>query len=193
MPSANVEQSEEQRLAKAMSHPDRADALKVFRERTASASEVADELGLDVRQLGYHVRKLHDLECIEEVGTKRRRGALETFYRATVRPMVDDQEWEAIPLDRRPGLVGEFFQAILDQGVKAIEAGVVGNDSKFWVGPTPLKGDEQALEELIELHNEVHQRTLEVEARYSERSAKGHAGEEISIVSALACFRGAPS
>jgi predicted transcriptional regulator len=193
MPTTTARQEEEQRLAKGMSHPDRANALKIFNERTASANEIAEELGLDVKQISYHVKRLLELELIEWVDEKRRRGAYETFYRAVERPLVSDEEWDAIPEDRRPGLVGEFFQAIIDQGVEAIRAGTVGNDSKFWIGPTPMSGDEQLLEELVALHNEVHERALEAQANYAERSVKGEAGKEINIVSALACFRGAPS
>ena len=185
-------QKEEQRLAKGMSHSLRARALEVFNERTASTNEVAKQLGVDVRKLAYHVIKLRDLKLIEKVDDRPVRGAIETFYRAVERPLVSADDWDAIPLERRPGLMGAFFQAILDQGVLAIEAGVVGNDSKFWVGPTPVKGDEQALEELIEIHNEAYEKTLQVESDYAERRRNGQAGDEVGLVSALACFRAAP-
>jgi len=192
MPTTAASQGEQQRLAKAMSHPHRAAALTIFSERAASTNEVANELDLDVRHLGYHVRKLRDLECIEEVGTKRNRGAIETFYRATVKPMVSDDEWPAVPRERRPGLIGQFFRAILNEGLRSVKAGVLGNDSKFWIGPDPHKVDEQGLDEILALHNELHERSLEVVSAYGERRARGEAGEPVDVISAHACFRGAP-
>lgn len=193
MPTTRARQSEEQRLAKAMSHPDRAEALRILNERKASTSEIAEELGLDVRNLGYHIRKLRELECIEQVGTKQVRGALETFYRATVRPLVTDDEWDSVPADRRPGLVNEFFQAIVKEGARALEAGVLGEDSDFWIGPLPLKTDRKGFLELLELHDKLNRRAQMIEADYVKRAAKGEAGEEIEVISAHACFRGAPS
>lgn len=75
--------SDEKRLAKALSHPLRAQALPLFAKGPASPNEVAKQLGVDVTSLAYHVRVLRQLGCIELVETKQRRGALEHFYRTS--------------------------------------------------------------------------------------------------------------
>lgn len=185
-------QKREQNLAKAMSHKDRADALKIFNERTASTNEVAKELGLDVRKLGYHVRKLHELGCIEVVDTQRVRGALETFYCATAKPIVYSEDWDEIPEDRRPALIGEFTQAIIDNVVCSVNAGVLGKDGDFWIGPTPVVTDRQGLKKLVAFHEALNEKALEVQADYAERKANGEAGDPIDIVSAQACFPVSP-
>jgi DNA-binding transcriptional ArsR family regulator len=74
---------EEERLRKALAHPLRAKALPLFSEQPMSPNQVADRLGVDVSLLAYHVRVLRNLGCIELVGTRQRRGALEHFYRTT--------------------------------------------------------------------------------------------------------------
>jgi predicted ArsR family transcriptional regulator len=73
----------DQRLAKALSHSLRAQALALVVEGTANSPKaIAGMLGLDVRHVAYHVRVLRKLGCIELVETQQRRGAVEHLYRA---------------------------------------------------------------------------------------------------------------
>jgi predicted transcriptional regulator len=80
--SEGGEGSGNRRPARALAHPLRARALKLFGDAPKSPNQVAKELGVDVSSLAYHVRVLRKLGCIELVETKQRRGALEHFYRA---------------------------------------------------------------------------------------------------------------
>ena len=75
----------DQRLAKALSSSLRARALALIAKGVASPKAIAAELGLDVRQVAYHVRVLRELDCIELVETHQRRGAVEHIYRVTER------------------------------------------------------------------------------------------------------------
>jgi predicted ArsR family transcriptional regulator len=80
----------DQRLAKALSSPLRARALTLIGEGIASPKAIANELGLDVRGVAYHVRVLRKLGCIELAETKQRRGAIEHIYRVVDRPAEKD-------------------------------------------------------------------------------------------------------
>lgn len=71
----------DQRLAKALSNSLRVRALALIADGVASPKAIADELGLDVRGVAYHVRVLRELGCIELVETRQRRGAIEHVYR----------------------------------------------------------------------------------------------------------------
>jgi len=71
------------RLAKALSSTLRAEALALIAEGIDSPKLIAARLDLDIRDVAYHVRILRDLECIELVETRRRRGAVEHIYRLT--------------------------------------------------------------------------------------------------------------
>ena len=73
----------DQRLAKALSHSLRAQALALIAEEQASPKQIAERLGEDIRGVAYHIRVLQRLGCIELVETRQRRGALEHFYRVT--------------------------------------------------------------------------------------------------------------
>jgi DNA-binding transcriptional ArsR family regulator len=78
------------RLAKALSNTPRARALALIAEGVASPKAIADELGLDVRHIAYHVRVLRKLGCIELVETQQRRGAIEHIYRVVERAAEKD-------------------------------------------------------------------------------------------------------
>jgi predicted ArsR family transcriptional regulator len=55
-----------------------------------SPKAIAEVLGLDVRQVAYHVRVLRKLGCIELVETQQRRGTVEHIYRAVDRGSGQD-------------------------------------------------------------------------------------------------------
>jgi DNA-binding transcriptional ArsR family regulator len=69
------------RLAKALSSSLRAEALALIAEGVDSPKQIAEKLGLDVRNVAYHVRVLRNLGCIELAETQPRRGATEHIYR----------------------------------------------------------------------------------------------------------------
>lgn len=73
----------DQRLAKALSHSVRAQALALIVEGVTSPKQIAERLDADLRGVAYHVRVLQRLGCVELVETRQRRGALEHLYKAT--------------------------------------------------------------------------------------------------------------
>jgi DNA-binding transcriptional ArsR family regulator len=74
------------RIVKALSHPLRHRLLSRLNEGVASPKELAHETGEPLGTVSYHVRVLLELDCIELVETEQRRGAVEHFYRALMRP-----------------------------------------------------------------------------------------------------------
>src|SRR5919109_1646451 len=98
------------RIAKALSHPMRAQILVILNERVASPNEIAEMLDERLPNVSYHVRALAELECIELVRTAQRRGAIEHYYRAVRRPFFSDSDWKRLPRSGR--------QAIADVGLQ---------------------------------------------------------------------------
>lgn len=71
------------RVVKALAHPTRVRILDVLRDRElVSPVELADELGLPLGTVGYHVRRLETLGFLELATRTQRRGAVEHHYRA---------------------------------------------------------------------------------------------------------------
>ena len=85
-PAKTASPTMETTLAAIVAHPTRARCFSILAERTASPVEIAQEIGKDVGHVGYHVRKLQQLDLIELVDERPVRGAVEHFYRAIARP-----------------------------------------------------------------------------------------------------------
>jgi len=170
---AQVETSEA-RIAKALTHPLRARILQRLAERVASPGDLAVELGAPLGVVSYHVRMLHDYECVELVRTEPRRGALQHFYRATERPRLDEQQWRELPPGLRRELSGEALQQIIEDLSAAAAGGVLG-DSQTTVERMPLELDELGWRELNRLLARTHEQALAIASESSARAADGTA------------------
>jgi DNA-binding transcriptional ArsR family regulator len=154
------------RMAKAMAHPVRVQALSILNERVASPSDIAEELGLPIGRVSYHVRALLDLGCIEEVETRPVRGALEHRYRAIRQAILPPDEWEALPATARHGFAGQWFENAFGDTVAAIQAGAFDDESADrHMSHTPLRLDADGWKRLSERLDEVLEeaRTLQDE------------------------------
>src|SRR6266567_3375366 len=80
-------------LLRAISHPLRHRLLSLLDDRVASPNELAQELGLPLGRVSYHIRLLADLGAIELVRAEPRRGALEHFYRAVTSVWFSEADW----------------------------------------------------------------------------------------------------
>ena len=64
---------------------------------------------------------LHDLGCIELVETEPRRGALEHYYRAIVRPFFGERDWKRLPKNARGSISDAVLQLVWDDASEAIK------------------------------------------------------------------------
>jgi DNA-binding transcriptional ArsR family regulator len=166
---------------KAMSHPLRASILRILTERTASPAEMARELDEDLSNVSYHTKQLVGFECAELVSTRPVRGALEHFYRATERHLVDTEEWEELDPVIAEDLVCQFMQRILDDFVASAKARLVGGDKDFHLTRTLHVLDAEGLQEALEVHEKARLEIVEIEARSAARMVKsGEAGTNVS-------------
>lgn len=173
---------------KAMNHPLRAAVLRILTERTASPAEMARELDEELSNVSYHTKQLVGFECAELVSTRPVRGALEHFYRATERHLIDTEEWEELDPVIAEDLVCEFMQKILDDFVASARAKVIGSDENFHLTRTLHVLDEQGLQEALEAHERARLEILEIEARSAERMVNsGEQGTRVS--SSQGCFK----
>ncbi|HET8814425.1 MAG TPA: helix-turn-helix domain-containing protein [Solirubrobacterales bacterium] len=173
---------------KAMSHPLRAAILRIFVERTASPAEISRELDEELSNVSYHAKQLVELECAELVSTRPVRGALEHFYRATERHLIDTEEWEELDPIIAEDLICEFMQKILDDFVASARAQLIGGDKDFHLTRTPLVLDGDGLQEALEVHERARLEILEIEARSAARMVES--GEEgVRTSSCQGCFK----
>jgi DNA-binding transcriptional ArsR family regulator len=67
----------------ALAHPLRVQILALAESEVVSPSDVAVMLREPLGVVAYHFRVLHTVGLIELVSTERRRGSIQSFYRAT--------------------------------------------------------------------------------------------------------------
>jgi DNA-binding transcriptional ArsR family regulator len=118
---------------KAISHPLRAAILRILAERTASPAEMARELGEELSNVSYHAKQLVRFECAEMVGIRPARGALEHFYRATERPLIDIEEWLTLDAQGLQEVLGahertrlEILEIEARSAARLVESGETG-------------------------------------------------------------------
>jgi DNA-binding transcriptional ArsR family regulator len=174
-------------LAAIVAHPTRAQCFVILVERTASPVEIAQEIGKDVGHVGYHVRKLQELNLIELVDERPVRGAVEHFYRAIVRPVVDEQEFAAQPQAEREIYTRHILQLHVSDISRAMDEHSFDKRPNRWLVRTPLVVDEEGFGELAALHAELYERTLNIQARSDERRT-GTDDEGISTMSTTMFF-----
>jgi DNA-binding transcriptional ArsR family regulator len=184
--------SVDETLVKVVAHPLRVQALSVLTERHASPKELAAELGAPVGNVSYHVRELEDVGLIELVDEKKRRGAVEHFYRAIARPMLSADEWEKLSLDDRQGFSAWIIQLLLADASQALAAGTFDARGDRYLSRTPLLVDAEGWRELVEIHATALKATLEVQAASAERLTQADGEEGIPTIAALTFFEMPP-
>jgi DNA-binding transcriptional ArsR family regulator len=160
------------RLAKALSHPMRTRILAILNERVASPNEIAEMIDERLPNVSYHVRALLELGCIELVSTAQRRGAIEHYYRALVRPFFTDRDWKRLPRSGRQAVSDLTLQMVWDDAAAAIKKGTFESRSDRHLSRTPLALDEQGWDELNALLRQVHAQAEAIGAKSAKRLAK---------------------
>jgi DNA-binding transcriptional ArsR family regulator len=160
------------RLAKALSHPMRTRILAILNERVASPNEISEMIDERLPNVSYHVRALLELECIELVSTAQRRGAIEHYYRALVRPFFSDRDWKRLPRSGRQAVSDQILQMIWDDTSAAIKKGTFESRADRHLSRTPLTLDEQGWNELNALLRDIHAKAETIGAQSAKRVAK---------------------
>jgi DNA-binding transcriptional ArsR family regulator len=138
------------KVIRAISHPLRIEIQRILYNRVASPNEIAKELGENLSNVSYHVSDLKNDECIEQVETKPRRGAIEHFYRAVVPPLHDDPSWAKLPKATRTEISGITFMGIVGEGVRALNEDTFDARKDRHLSRVPMELDQAGWEELIE-------------------------------------------
>jgi DNA-binding transcriptional ArsR family regulator len=177
---------------RAMSHPLRAVAFRLLIERgEMSPAEISRETGANLSDVSYHVRQLVELDCAEMVRTRPVRGAVEHFYVATDRHLIDTEEWEELEPLVAEDLVCEFMQKILDDFVASRKAGIVGSDKNFHITRTPVNLDREGMTEALDAFERCRLEIADIEARSAAR--RSDSGEAtVPTSSSLALFEMPP-
>ncbi|HWB69181.1 MAG TPA: helix-turn-helix domain-containing protein [Solirubrobacterales bacterium] len=179
------------KFVKALAHPLRAHMLSILNERVASPNQLARELDEGLSQVSYHIKVLRDYECIELVKTEPRRGAVEHFYRATRRALIDDESWGKLSPSVKEGISVAMMRMITERVNRALESGTFFSRDESHLSNTPVVVDEQGWQDLTALLNRTLDAVLEIQVQSAGRLAEARQ-EGISATIAMLGFESAP-
>jgi DNA-binding transcriptional ArsR family regulator len=168
------------RLAKALAHPLRVQLLAALNEGVASPNELAKKLDEPLTNVSYHVRMLHDLGCIELVETEPRRGALEHYYRAIVRPFFGERDWKRLPKNARGSISDAVLQLVWEDAAEAIKSGLFDEREDRHLSRSVLVVDEEGWEALHDVLADTLDKAMQIQADSASRASKGD-GETFSV------------
>jgi len=168
----------EPRVAKAFSHPLRAKILFILEDRAASPREIADELGVPIGNVSYHVRTLLSLKLIRLVRTTPRRGSIEHHYEAVdATRHISDATWGQTPGIAKSAILDSVLNEIGTDVGRAARTGGFDRDDAH-LTRTNVVLDSQAWLELAGELKRILARAKELEQESRARLTEAeHAGE----------------
>ena len=158
------------RVIKALGHPLRQRILQSLNKEIASPSELATKLEEPLGNVSYHVKILESCDAIELVRTAPVRGALEHFYRATMRARLEEEHWTQLPESIRRELFDQTIQQIWTNMTAASEADGF-EDPKTAVAWVDLEFDREAYAQLTDELVALLDRATDLQAEAAVRLA----------------------
>ena len=162
--------------------------LIILSDCAASPKEIAEKLGLKTPRVSHHVKKLVRLGLAELIEERDVGGTIQHIYRAVIRPIVSDRDWDKLTIEERQRYSIWIVQLILADATKSFDASLFDAHSNRHLSRTPLVVDEEGLAEVAEIQNKALRDIIQVLAVSTERRV--HSSEAgINIVAAMMCFR----
>lgn len=163
-------------------------ALIILSDCAASPKEIGTRLGISTPRASHHVKKLERLGLAELIEEREVGGAIQHVYRAVIRPIVSDEDWEKLGVEERQRYSIWIVQLILADAAKSFDAELFDAHSDNHLSRTPLVVDKQGLSEVAAIQNKALHDTIGVLGTSSERRIQsGEAG--INIIAAMMCFQ----
>lgn len=152
-------------MAKAMSHPVRAQILAELNKRVMSPSWFAERFGVSLPTASYHFRELEKADCIELVHEEPRGNLTEHYYCATRRALFDSEAWEDLPGTIRNRLSGQTISDFLEVVVEAMEAETFDDRVDRVLAWQRAYLDEQGWQEATDVYRRATKEFMEIERR----------------------------
>jgi DNA-binding transcriptional ArsR family regulator len=165
-----ITEIDDARLVKGLAHPLRIAILRVLEDRTASPSEIAEEIDAPLGNVSYHVRFLARLGLVELAETRPRRGAVEHYYRAVARMHVSEEAWAQVPTQVRDAVLSSTLHDVARSvGAAAAAGGFDHEQAHATRVRVTLDGD--GMSELSAAVQELHRRAMHIERESQQRLA----------------------
>jgi DNA-binding transcriptional ArsR family regulator len=167
----------EAQMVRSATHPIRVKALSMMAERPSSPKEIAAAVGKPIGNVAYHIQALEKAGMALLVDEKKRGGATEHFYIATV---ITEEEGKNIGPAERKALARLTLHAIIADAALAVEAGTFTARPDCHSSRVPLYLDEKGWLEMTDIYSRFLEAVLKAQARCAARldreGKKGFAG-----------------
>jgi DNA-binding transcriptional ArsR family regulator len=165
-----ITEIDDARLVKGLAHPLRIAILRVLEDRTASPSQIAEEINAPLGNVSYHVRFLARLGLLELAETRPRRGAVEHYYRAVARMQVSQEAWEQVPRPVRDAVLSSTLHEVARSVGEAAVSGGFSHE-KAQATRVEVTLDHDGMSELSDAVQELHRRAVHIGRESRERIA----------------------
>jgi DNA-binding transcriptional ArsR family regulator len=179
----------DQNLVKALAHPMRVRILEALQGRVASPTELAREFRESLGVVAYHTNTLVDVDCIEQVHTRPRRGTIEHFYTARPRSFIGHQDWRDVPVSVRGGVTVEALRAFFAKVGAALDADTIDSREDTILHWASISVDEEGRTEIARILDATLVEMAKAAGRSRERLGDA---DGIPLVTGLASFEAAP-
>jgi DNA-binding transcriptional ArsR family regulator len=169
-------------LTRGLAHPLRTRMLAILLEREASPKELADEFGIPLANVAYHIQVLKKLKLIRLVRKTPRRGAVEHHYKADQSAHIGNEVWGDIPGLVKEGLIAAGLSETAREVNDAVATGGFDHEDVH-MSRSKLVLDQKAWDELSGLLKHALDRGYELEKEAAERlKGADHEGERKAAV-----------
>lgn len=174
----------DERLLRLVSEPIRLKAMTVLSERPVDARGIADELGIDVGEAARHLEEMRDEGLVEVVGEALRSGAVEPRYKAAVKLIWTDRDYELLGARGRR-LLSSWLVGTIESDVKeALDDGYFDARPDAHTSRTICQVDEQGWTELNRILGDALDTIIRIREESAERLAE-RGKEGIPVLAAM--------
>lgn len=175
--------------AAAMGHRLRVEIMDSIFIRSATAAEIAEELGRPAASIRYQLRKLMTAGLVSTVDHRHRRGAIEHVYSsADTVAILDTPEFDNLPARVQAKVNRETLHLAMRDVIEAQRSGTLLNSpSGRALLRFPLEVDARGWEQLAKAHREILALVEQIQAECRQRITD--TGEKpIQVVSIVLLF-----
>jgi DNA-binding transcriptional ArsR family regulator len=181
------EQNARPEVFKALAHPIRLSIMTESSRRPVSAKEMADLLHEPLPKVSYHVRVMADAGLLTPVRRTRRRGAIETHYRAVVHLEIGPDTWQRMPVELKNALSEAILLALAQDLTAAVREGA-HEKPEFLFSRAYYRADSAGRAKVAALMLEFHTRIAELEQELDTTPQDEDDLQDVTV--AIAHYRG---
>jgi DNA-binding transcriptional ArsR family regulator len=152
------------------------EALEILAEGKISVTEIAQALGVELKNLSDYIRLLYAYGCIEDAGKGTVRNANQHFYQAVTLPRIGVAEHRDLTPAERREVTGLIIQRIIVATLASFRGGQLENDEKVQLIWDCLNLDQRGKREVADCLDDADTRLLAITTLNSKRLQES--GEE---------------